>query len=207
MSYRINKYCYRLGRLLKNFEDKNEITNEIKVHLEEYANSFIEKGLDEKAAEKRAIKDMGNVYILAYKLNKFHKKSIIPVIDNSGVKPSVTYPEYFPVLRFSLAGLEARDIIKYGIGALVILFLFDNALIFSSKFKYYGFTDVYDFGKLYKVSLDEKTVYDDETVYSYSMNSISEAQIRNYKQELEKKGYITADESTFVGEKRTVVVI
>lgn len=212
MYYKINKYCYKLSKLVKNYNDKYDIVNEIKSHMEEYVTNLVDKGLTESEAQNKAIKDMGNTYILAYKLNKSHKSGILPEInyyENNKIKPvlffhksmfaddntnpSVVLPQVFTSTNYlTLIGFTVKDIIKYCLISLLIIATIGNILIFSYKqnlFRMYGLSDVYSFGKVYNIEHIEKTKGNNTVSYVYNKNSITVAQIEDYKKLLKEQGY------------------
>ncbi len=52
---------------------RNEISEELQSHIEEAKENYINFGLEEKEAEKRAIEQMGEAEEIGKKLNKIHK--------------------------------------------------------------------------------------------------------------------------------------
>lgn len=55
---------------------KSDIYEEIKVHIEEIKQEYIDKGLDENKAEYKAVEQMGNATEIGRKLNKIHKPKL-----------------------------------------------------------------------------------------------------------------------------------
>ena len=70
----INRYCGRLEMRLKNIEGKEALVEEIKQHLREQAENYIEEGCLPEAAELLAINDMGSDIALAAGLRKYGDK-------------------------------------------------------------------------------------------------------------------------------------
>lgn len=168
--------------------------------MEDYSTALINSGISEDQAIKKAIKNMGNTYILAWKLNKCHNKDNICDIIPTKFKPQtlllvqVTETNEVRVNPatqgniLSWLGLTWKD----GIIAIIIIAMIGNVLIISHGSKLlrtYGFSDVYSFGKTYNIEHIEKIKLDNTTSYIYNKNSITDAQIRNYKELLNKQGY------------------
>lgn len=199
MYYKINNYCYKLSKKIKNFKNKHEIVNEIQNHMEDYTTALIRSGVTENQAVKKAIKDMGNTYILAFKLNKCNKNNIIDIV------PTKFIPQKLSLLQvtdtneirvnpntqgniLSWLGLSWKD----GIISIIIIVLIGNILIFSYRsklFRTYSFSDVYSFGKVYHIEHIEKSQNNYTTDYIYDKNNVTDAQIRNYKNLLAELGY------------------
>lgn len=55
---------------------RNEISEELKNHIEEAKEEYIENGLEEKDAEQKAIKQMGDAEQIGKKLNKIHRPKL-----------------------------------------------------------------------------------------------------------------------------------
>lgn len=200
MYYKINNYCYSLSKKIKNFKNKDEIINEIKSHMEDYVTVLTNSGLPENQAIRKAIKSMGNTYILAWKLNRCHNKDNIADAIPTKFKPKnvllvqvseTNEVRVNPATQgniLSWLGLTWKD----GIISIIIVALIGNILIFSYRhnlFRYYGLSDVYSFGKIYHIEHIEKIRADNITNYIYNKNSVTEAQIRNYKKLLAEHGY------------------
>lgn len=55
---------------------RNEICEELKNHIEEQKENYIEEGFKEELAEEKAIEQMGNAEIIGKKLNRIHRPKI-----------------------------------------------------------------------------------------------------------------------------------
>lgn len=207
MFYHINRYCYRLGRILGNFEGRYETVEEIKNHLEEYACRLIEKGVTEERAVRLAIRSMGNVYAIGIGLNICHRKNIKPEINTDGY--FLRHP--ITAMIFSAVGLDFRDTMRYIAVSLFMVLVIVSFLIFKSRnlkiFKMYGLSDVYSFGKIYHIEQPEKEVTPSGTSCVYSSRGITPTHIRRYKELLEEQGYTETDENTFTNNKGRAVDI
>lgn len=230
MYYKINNYCYRLSKHIKNFDDKYTIVEEIKEHMTEYVSALIKKGISENDAQKKAIKDMGNLYILAFRLNIAHKAEVLPKINyykTERIKPAITLPGFgewvtlnetkngslmpgniFFTLKLTYMerlGLSPMDMIKGLITVAMILIIVSGGLFMSSKFRYYKNSDIYDFGKLYNTTPVEYSHNDTTTEYIYNINNITSLQIKDYKTQLRKKGYKETKYNTLINDDNIAV--
>lgn len=228
MYYKISRYCYKLSKKLKNFSDKSNVIKEIEESMIKYVTDLIAVGMSPEMAEKKSIKNMGNTFFLAHKLNKANKMGIEPKInyyESEKIKPVVTYPGYGEWLEvyetrggslkpkhlflnlkntnMERFGLGAVDMIKYGLAAIIIIFVFGNFFVINGKRKFYKSSDIYDFGKLYNVTQIEEMQNDNLREYVYSMKRISKEQINDYISKIKENGYVEKDDNSFINEKGT----
>ena len=69
----INEFLNSVCEQIKYKPIRKEIAQEIKNHIEESKENYIEKGMQAKEAEEKAILQMGNAEEIGKKLNKIHK--------------------------------------------------------------------------------------------------------------------------------------
>lgn len=69
----IKEYLNNVCEQIKFKPIRNEISEELKNHIEEMKENYIQEGLDEKGAEEKAIKHMGSSEQIGKELNKIHK--------------------------------------------------------------------------------------------------------------------------------------
>ena len=55
---------------------RNEISEELKDHIEENMEAYVLEGVQEKEAEEKAIEQMGNAEEIGKKLNKIHRPKL-----------------------------------------------------------------------------------------------------------------------------------
>lgn len=55
---------------------RNEISEELKNHIEEHKETYMLEGLHEKEAEEKAIEQMGNAEEIGKRLNKIHRPKL-----------------------------------------------------------------------------------------------------------------------------------
>ena len=69
----INEFLNDVCKQIRYKPIRNEIAKELEGHITDLKENYIEKGIDEKEAEKEAILQMGNAEEIGKKLNKIHK--------------------------------------------------------------------------------------------------------------------------------------
>ncbi len=72
----INEFLNNVCDKIKYKPIRNEISEELKNHIEEQKEDFIQSGIQEKVAEEKAIENMGNAEELGKKLNKIHRPKL-----------------------------------------------------------------------------------------------------------------------------------
>lgn len=72
----INEFLNNVCDKIKYKPIRNEISEELKNHIEEQKEDFIKSGIEEKLAEEKAIENMGNAEELGKRLNKIHKPKL-----------------------------------------------------------------------------------------------------------------------------------
>lgn len=72
----INEFLNNVCDKIKYKPIRNEISEELKNHIEEQKEDFIQNGIEEKLAEEKAIENMGNAEELGKKLNKIHRPKL-----------------------------------------------------------------------------------------------------------------------------------
>lgn len=72
----INEFLNNVCDKIKYKPIRNEISEELKNHIEEQKEDFIQSGIEEKLAEEKAIENMGNAEELGKKLNKIHRPKL-----------------------------------------------------------------------------------------------------------------------------------
>ena len=107
----INDFLNDVCRQIKYKPIREEIAQEIKSHVEESKENYMEKGIQEKEAEEKAILQMGNAEEIVKKLNKIHKSKfnlslfiIVSLLLGFGILVnSLNYAnEYFIILILSV---------------------------------------------------------------------------------------------------------
>ena len=107
----INDFLNDVCRQIKYKPIREEIAQEIKSHVEESKENYMEKGIQEKEAEEKAILQMGNAEEIGKKLNKIHKPKfnlslfiIVSLLLGFGILVnSLNYAnEYFIILILSV---------------------------------------------------------------------------------------------------------
>ena len=93
----INRYCGRLENSLKDLENKDEIVEEIRQHLQEQAESLVKEGCLPEAAELIAIEEMGSVTLLSREMKKYGEKipheseKVIDTVSDFRLKTQLEY--------------------------------------------------------------------------------------------------------------------
>ena len=154
----LDAYLQRVTSYIKSKEARTFVTAELKQHIQQTQQSWINKGVTEQEALQKAITEMGSPSTLGESLNKIHKPkvdwlligllvsvmilSFLPVMTQTMYGPDllVKRKAIFVVLGITLAismmYLDYRKLLKYGyvffgIGTaiLVLLSLFPTAFI------------------------------------------------------------------------------
>ncbi len=71
-----NEFLNNVCEKIKYKPIRNEISEELKNHIEEQKETFIQSGIEENVAEQKAIENMGSAEELGKKLNKIHKPKL-----------------------------------------------------------------------------------------------------------------------------------
>lgn len=95
---KIKEFLNNVCEQIKYRPIRNEISEELENHIKETKESYIERGMQEKEAEEKAIKQMGEAEEIGKKLNKIHKPKmnwqlLILVLILLGFSFLVTYIE------------------------------------------------------------------------------------------------------------------
>lgn len=72
----IKEYLEKICEQIKYKPIRNEIAEELKSHIEEQKENYMEEGFSEKEAEANAIQQMGDAKEIGIKLNKIHKPKL-----------------------------------------------------------------------------------------------------------------------------------
>ena len=72
----INEFLNNVCEKIKYKPIRNEISEELKNHIDEQKEVFIQSGIEENVAEEKAIENMGNAEELGKKLNKIHRPKL-----------------------------------------------------------------------------------------------------------------------------------
>ena len=72
----INEFLNNVCDKIKYKPIRNEISEELKNHIEEQKEDFIQSGIEEKLAEEKTIENMGNAEELGKRLNKIHRPKL-----------------------------------------------------------------------------------------------------------------------------------
>lgn len=156
MDKRGDHFLKEVTNHIRSKEAKNLVENELKFHLKQAKNMWIEKGLSEEAAEDKAVEQMGSPIKLGQELNKLHKPKIDWVIIillvtamGLGFLPiiSLGYTDHFLINKmiivilgiataFGMMMIDYRKLERLGwmfytIGALILLMIsfFPNTTI------------------------------------------------------------------------------
>lgn len=124
----INEFLNSVCEQIKYKPIRKEIAQEIKNHIEESKENYIEKGMQAKEAEEKAILQMGNAEEIGKKLNKIHKPKfnlslfilVLMLLGFGILVNSLNYTnEYFITIILSILAfciiyfLDYRKLIKY----------------------------------------------------------------------------------------------
>ena len=71
-----NEFLNNVCEKIKYKPIRNEISEELKNHIEEQKEAFIQSGIEENVAEEKAIENMGSAEELGKKLNKIHRPKL-----------------------------------------------------------------------------------------------------------------------------------
>ncbi len=71
-----NEFLNNVCEKIKYKPIRNEISEELKNHIEEQKEAFVQSGIEENVAEEKAIENMGNAEELGKKLNKIHRPKL-----------------------------------------------------------------------------------------------------------------------------------
>ncbi len=124
----INEFLNSVCEQIKYKPIRKEIEKEIKSHIEELKENYIENGMQGKEAEEKAILQMGNAEEIGKKLNKIHKPKfnlllfilVLMLLGFGILVNSLNYTnEYFITILLSILAfciiyfLDYRKLIKY----------------------------------------------------------------------------------------------
>ncbi|MCA1060249.1 FtsW/RodA/SpoVE family cell cycle protein [Rossellomorea aquimaris] len=138
-------YLNRVIRQVRSKEAKQFVADELQHHLEEEMRSLTKAGMDERAAEDKAIKQMGSAERLGMEMNKLHRPRVdwimiglVLLISSIGVLPSMhVSPELY-----NDNGFLFREItfLLIGIFLSALLMLFDYRKLRVFRWWIYGGT-------------------------------------------------------------------
>ncbi|MBW3112552.1 FtsW/RodA/SpoVE family cell cycle protein [Bacillus sp. MCCB 382] len=138
-------YLNRVLRQVRSKEAKQFVADELHHHLEEEVRSLTIAGMDERAAEDKAIKQMGSAERLGMEMNKLHRPRVdwimiglVLLISSIGVLPSMhVSPELYNDNGFLLREITYLLI---GIFLAALLMLFDYRKLRVFRWWIYGGT-------------------------------------------------------------------
>lgn len=138
-------YLNRVIRQVRSKEAKQFVSDELHHHLEEEVRSLTKAGMDERAAEDQAIKQMGNAERLGMEMNKLHRPRVdwvmiglVLLISSIGILPSMhVSPEFYHDNGFLLREITY---ILIGIFISALLMLFDYRKLRVFRWWIYGGT-------------------------------------------------------------------